>query len=75
MMRCNVALLLVLALTLVGISGCTGNVKPWERGNLAKREMAIVPNPALRKLREHVFVSKEAALGGFSGSAGGCGCN
>jgi hypothetical protein len=59
----------------VALFACAGDVKPWERGTLAKREMAISPNPSLRKLRDHVFVSKEAAQGGSGGSAAGCGCN
>lgn len=57
------------------LSACTTPVKPWERGTLAKREMAITPSPALKKLRDHVFVSKEAAQGGYGSAASGCGCN
>jgi len=55
------------------LSACS--VAPWERGNLAKREMSLTPNPALSTLRAHVFDSKEASSGGGGGSGGGCGCN
>ncbi len=55
------------------LSAC--NVAPWERGNLAKREMLITPNPSYSKLRSHVFESKEATFGGMGGTGGGCGCN
>lgn len=54
-------------------SGC--NVAPWERGNLAKRDMLINPNPTLSSLRLHVFDSKEASSGGSGAVGGGCGCN
>ncbi len=54
-------------------SACS--VSPWERGNLAKREMLITPNPMHSSLRTLVFDSKEASSG-TSGTAGGdCGCN
>ncbi|WKJ88999.1 DUF4266 domain-containing protein [Methylomonas montana] len=58
----------------LAIQGCAG-VSPWERGNLAKQEMAITPNPNLTHFRDHIFTSKEASQGGHSGSGGGCGCN
>ncbi|MFK5951382.1 MAG: DUF4266 domain-containing protein [Methylococcales bacterium] len=58
---------------LVVLSACT--VSPWERGNLAKQEMSITPNPQQAALMEHAFESKEASSGGMMGSGGGCGCN
>lgn len=64
----------LLAILLVALlSSCA--VKPWERGNLAKKNMAISPNPSLNALRDHAFTSKEASQGGYGGSGGGCGCN
>ncbi len=51
------------------------NVAPWERGNLAKREMLINPNLSYSSLRTHVFDSKEASSGGSGAAGGGCGCN
>ena len=54
-------------------SGCS--VSPWERGNLAKQNMSITPNPAHSSLRSHVFDSKEASAGGSGAVGGGCGCN
>lgn len=65
--------LLPLPLVLV-LAGCT-HVAPWERGTLARRDMAVTPNPALHQLRDHVLVSKEASQGGHHGASGGCGCN
>ncbi len=54
--------------------GCS-SVEPWERGVLAKEEMATDPNPKLNHLRDHIFTSREASQGGASGTGGGCGCN
>ncbi len=66
---------LLLTMLLIGLHGCTAQVAPWERGNLAKPHMALDPEPAISVLREHVQVSKESTYGGGSNSGGGCGCN
>lgn len=65
----------ILLCLVLPLQGCGITVKPWQRGNLAKREMAISPDPPLRELREQVYLSREATDGGKGGSAGGCGCN
>jgi len=70
---CILPKLLLLA-GLIGSQGCSP-VAPWERGNLAKEEMALDPNPNLSHIRDHIFTSREASQGGASGSGGGCGCN
>lgn len=67
----------VALLTLVAacaLAGCAG-VKPWERGALARRDMAWDPDPLEAMRRDHVYFSKEASLGGGSAGGGGCGCN
>jgi len=66
----GVALLTAVAMT---SSGCA-EVAPWQRGRLARADMALSPNPAERALREHVYMSREAAMGGATGAGGGCGC-
>lgn len=65
----------LLTLAILGslLSGCT-SVAPWERGNLAKPEMALNPTPMQTNLRSHIYGSREAAAGGDSASGGGCGC-
>lgn len=64
----------ILTLTLVAtLSGCS-TVEPWERGTLAKPQMAPVPHPLQRSLSTHVYNSREAASGGDSAGGGGCGC-
>ena len=66
--------LLLLLIGVVGSQGCS-SVAAWERGNLAKKEMALDPNPNLSHLRDHIFTSREASQGGRANSGGGCGCN
>ncbi|MGH1536714.1 MAG: DUF4266 domain-containing protein [Gammaproteobacteria bacterium] len=56
------------------IVSCT-SVSPWERGILAKPEMAWEPDPLMGQLQEHVYFSKEGSSGGYGAGGGGCGCN
>jgi len=65
---------LLLACALGTFAGCA-DVKPWERGTLAKPEMALEPHPGLRAQRDHVYASREAATAGATAAGGGCGCN
>jgi hypothetical protein len=55
------------------LAGCA-EVAPWERGNLAKPQMALDPHPMQSSLLTHVRNSREAAAGGNAGEGGGCGC-
>lgn len=66
------ALMAVAAMT----AGCaTQEVKPWQRGALAKSEMAWEVDPLLGDLQRHIQFSKEAASGDATLGGGGCGCN
>lgn len=56
------------------LAGCAP-VAAWERGTLAKPEMALDADPLDSALDNHVYFSKEASSGGNSASGGGCGCN
>ncbi len=58
----------------VALVGC-GTVQPWQKGNLAKSEMAFDPDPLQARFADHTYFSKEAASGGMSVGGGGCGCN
>lgn len=62
---------LVLSVALVGC----GTVQPWQKGNLAKPEMAFDSDPLQTRFTDHVYHSKEGAAGGMSVGGGGCGCN
>ena len=66
--------LLMLLLSLIVLSGCQ-QVRPWERGLLAKPEMAWDSDPLGALLQDHIFFSKEASSGGNTAAGGGCGCN
>jgi hypothetical protein len=57
----------------LALTGCSA-VAPWERGNLAKPQMALDPTPLQSGTRSHIYGSREAATGGESSSGGGCGC-
>jgi hypothetical protein len=59
---------------LAWLSGCTP-VQAWERGTLARPEMALEPDAMGQALDNHIYFSKEASSGGNSASGGGCGCN
>ncbi len=62
---------LVLSASLIGC----GTVQPWQKGNLAKPQMALDPDPLQTRFEEHTYFSKEGASGGYSVGGGGCGCN
>jgi hypothetical protein len=58
----------------IGLSGCV-HVAPWERGNLAKSQMELDPNPLQSERQSHNYSSREAAPSDKSSSGGGgCGC-
>ena len=57
------------------LGACSNNVKPWERGNLARAEMTFGAEGLINTINDHVYFSKEATSGGSSFAAGGCGCN
>ncbi|MGZ8175002.1 MAG: DUF4266 domain-containing protein [Methylobacter sp.] len=65
------ALLLALSACVLG---CTP-VAPWQRGKLAKPQMALEPYLLQNTLQAHIYNSREAAMGGNSAGGGGCGCN
>ena len=50
-------------------------VQPWQKGNLAKPEMAFDPDALETRFADHTYFSKEGASGGASVGGGGCGCN
>ncbi len=55
------------------LGGCA-TVHPWERGNLARPDMAVEPHPEQRALRDHIHASREAGVAGAAAQGGGCGC-
>ena len=59
---------------LFALASCE-SVEAWERGTLAKPEMAIEADAMEAALNNHIYFSKEASNGGHSATGGGCGCN
>jgi len=67
---------LAASLCVATLAGCAGPaVQPWEKGLLARPEMAFEPDRLETGFAEHVYASKEAAQGGAGAGASGCGCN
>ncbi|MFZ5603807.1 MAG: DUF4266 domain-containing protein [Pseudomonadota bacterium] len=66
--------LLLLPCILLLAACSTAPVQPWERGNLARPDMAWDTDPLHSAMRDHVNVSKEGSSGGLNTGGGGCGC-
>ena len=64
--------LLAAVLLSLMLTGCS--VAPWERGNLAKPQMALDSHPMQTDFRGHAYGSRESATGSSVGAGGGCGC-
>ena len=73
----QVGKLMLAALVVAQLSGCATleRVKPWERGTLAKKEMALNSAGLDNALDDHIYFSQEGSSGGRSFAGGGCGCN
>ena len=65
---------LVLAVLCLAAAGCV-QVAPYQRGYLARPDMAMDASPGMVRAMERTYVAKEAAVGGASVGGGGCGCN
>lgn len=50
-------------------------VKPWERGTLAREDMQLITDAMDQSVDDHIYFSKEGSKGGSSIQGGGCGCN
>lgn len=65
----------LLAVSLALALGACAHVEPWERGTLARPELASSPAPLQRQVRGHVYGSREGApINAGTGRGGGCGC-
>jgi hypothetical protein len=67
-------LLAAMAALLAACAGCA-TVEPWQRGYLARPDMALESSPGTTRLLEKTYAAKEGASGGGSVGGGGCGCN
>ncbi len=66
--------LVILAGFTLNLYGCV-NVEPWERGTLAKSQMALDVYPLQSSIRAHNYNSRETGASTAAGQGGGCGCN
>ncbi len=65
----------ILALAAAALAcGCT-TVAPYQRGYLARPDMALEAGRGTAIALEKTYSAKEAASGGASVGGGGCGCN
>jgi hypothetical protein len=64
----------LLAACVCALAGCA-TVQPWQKGNLAKPEMAFDYDVLDARFMDHTYFSKEGASGGAGVGGGGCGCN
>jgi hypothetical protein len=60
-------------LSVLALGGCAA-VKPYERELLAQPGMQLA-STSDADAEQHMLESREASIGGFGGSGGGCGCN
>lgn len=56
-------------------AGACAPVAAYQRGYLARDDMALDANPGTVKALEKTYAAKEAASGGASVGGSGCGCN
>jgi hypothetical protein len=59
---------------LAALCACT-TVAPYQRGYLARPDMALTADPGTTRATALTYEAKEAARGGASVGGGGCGCN
>jgi hypothetical protein len=57
-----------------GFTGCAP-IQPWERGNLAKPQIALDPYPLQTAVSQHNYSSREVISAENNAQGGGCGCN
>ena len=78
-MKTRLFLFLALALASLLSGGCTSTefvrVKPWERATLADYTMNPGRDALHTAMTEHIFFSRETAVGGRGVGGSGCGCN
>jgi hypothetical protein len=65
---------LALCAATLATCGCA-TVEPYQRGHLARPDMALEQSPGTGRALEKTYASKEAASGGGTVGGGGCGCN
>lgn len=65
---------LFVSISLCLMTGACATVEPWERGRLAKPQMAAERSALQSAVRSHTYGSREAGSASGEVSGGGCGC-
>jgi len=65
----------ILACAALTACASVDDVKPWQKGDLARPEMTFEGDRLEKAFSEHIYSSKEGASGGAGVGGGGCGCN
>ncbi|MGQ7846866.1 DUF4266 domain-containing protein [Granulosicoccus sp. 3-233] len=81
--RCNAPAVIALSIFMLALSACSTTqdmfevteVKPWQRGVLARDDMQLINDAMEQAVDDHVYFSKEGSTGGVVVQGGGCGCN
>ena len=63
------------AVSVIALLGACTPVAPYQRGYLARPDMALEASAGTAKALEKTYGSKEAASGSATVGGGGCGCN
>lgn len=63
------------ACSVIGDITSVEEVKPWQRGVLARDHMQMIPDALQQTVDDHIYFSREGSTGGVSVQGGGCGCN
>ena len=66
---------LVLLIFLSQLAVSCVRVKPYQKGNLAKRHMVSERDSGEARFEQHARGAREGADGGTGSAGGGCGCN
>lgn len=64
-----------LATSLLACAQLPAPVQAWEKGQLARPDMAFEGDGLDQRFVQHVYASKEGTSGGSGVGGGGCGCN
>ncbi|MGE5097898.1 MAG: DUF4266 domain-containing protein [Betaproteobacteria bacterium] len=62
-------------LLIAALAAACAPVAPYQRGYLARPDMAFEDSAGNARALEKTYSAKEAASGGASVGGGGCGCN
>jgi hypothetical protein len=66
----------ILAIACAAMAGCAWQPpQAWEKGALARPDMAMGGDTLAQRFDQHIYSSKENASGGYGVGGGGCGCN